>query len=234
MRVRGCPPPGVSAFLMLLFATSAHAQSSDSPAPRAHHVTVSAGGFWTGPYSIGDATAALRSNAPGPTPAPFTLFSTASTIDSAGGVSVLAGFALTRSLTIEGGGSFSRPLLSTKISQDAEQAAGTVVREPLEQFVIDAGAVWFLPIGLGSRARLYASGGGGYLRQLHQERSLVETGRVYYAGTGVNLWLRGGQGPTKSLGLRTDIRANWRRDGIEFGDKTRVFGSITLMLFVGL
>jgi hypothetical protein len=224
----------LGAWLLVLFATSAYAQSSDSPAPRAHHVTISAGGLWSGPYSIGDATAALRSNAPGTTPAPFTLFSTESTIDSAAGVSVLAGFTLTPSITIEGGASFSRPSLATQIAQDAEQAAGAEVSEPLQQYVFEAGAVWHLPLHFGSRARLFASGGGGYLRQLHQERTLVETGRVYYAGTGLNVWLRGGHGPTKSLGLRTDVRANWRQDGIEFGDKTRVFATVTLLLFVGL
>lgn len=222
------------ALLLALLATTAQAQSTDSPAPRTHHATISAGALWSGPYSIGDATAALRSNAPGTTPAPFTLFSTKSTIDSAAGVSVLAGFALTRSITIEGGGSFSRPSLSTQIAQDAEQAAGAEVGEPLEQFVIDAGAVWHLPVRLGSRARLFASGGGGYLRQLHQDRTLVETGRVYYAGTGVNIWLSGGHGPTKSLGVRTDVRAYWRQDGVEFGDKTRMFPTATLLLFVGL
>lgn len=220
--------------LVVMFGGSAHAQSSESPAPRAHHVTVSAGGLWSGAYSIGDSSATLRTSAPGATPPPFTLFATESTINQATGLLVHAGFALTRSITIEGGGSFSRPSLSTQISQDAEQATAAVESEPLQQYVFDAGAIWYLPVHLGSRARLFAAGGGGYLRQLHQERTLVETGRIYYAGTGVDIWLHGGHGPTRAIGLRSDLRANWRQDGIEFGGKTRVFPTVTVVLFVGL
>lgn len=215
-------------------ASSAHAQSSDSPAPRPHHVTLSAGALWSGPYAIGDSTAVLRSNAPGATPAPFTLFSTKSTIDQTAGVLVNAGVTLTPSITVEGGGSFSRPALSTEISQDAEQAVAAGATASLQQFVIDAGVVWYLPVRLGSRARWFASGGGGYLRQLHEERTMVETGRVFYAGTGVNIWLRGGHGPTKSLGVRGDARINWRSDGIEFESQTRAFPTLTLCAFIGL
>lgn len=216
------------------FVPSASAQSSESPAPRAHHVTISAGALWSGSYSIGDTPATLRSNAVGATSPPFTLFATESTIDRAAGFVVRAGFALTPSITIEGGGSFSRPSLSTQISQDAEQSAAAVGSESLQQYVFDAGALWYLPVRLGSRARLFASGGGGYLRQLHEERTLVETGRIYYAGTGINFWLHGGHAPTKSLGVRTDLRANWRQGGIEFGGKTRIFPTVTVLLFIGL
>ena len=218
--------------LMAGFATLAHAQ--EAAAPRVHHVTVSGGVSWSGSYSIGDATAALRSNAPGAAPAPFSLFNTKSTIDHTAGVVVRAGVALTRSVTLEGSGSFSRPSLSTEIGQDVEQAVAAVATESLQQFVIDAGVAWYLPVRLGSRARWFASGGGGYLRQLHQGRTLVETGRVFYAGTGVNVWLRGGYGPTKSLGVRGDARINWRSDGIEFESKTRAFPTLTLCAFIGL
>jgi hypothetical protein len=234
LRDRARAHAGRSVLLVVLLAGSAHAQSSESPAPRAHHVTISAGALWSGSYSIGDTPATLRSGTTGATPPPFTLFATESTIDQAAGFVIRAGFALTPSITIEGGGSFSRPSLSTQISQDAEQAAAAVASEPLQQYVFDAGALWYLPVHLGSRARLFAAGGGGYLRQLHEERTLVETGRVYYAGTGVNIWLRGGHAPTKSFGLRTDVRANWRQDGIEFGGKTRVFPTVTVLVFLGL
>jgi hypothetical protein len=195
---------------------------------------VGAGVLWSGTYSIGDATAALRSNAPGATPPPFTLFSTKSTVDSAAGVLVRGGFAVTPSITLEASASLSRPALSTQIFQDAEQAAAAVAGESLEQYVCEAGAVWYLPVRLGPKWRVFASGGGGYLRQLHQERTLVETGSVYYAGAGVNLWLRGGHGPSKSLGIRSDARINWRRGGIEFENQTRAFPTLSVALFVGL
>ena len=229
-----CRVLGAWCIMLVLFATAASAQTFDSPAPRLHHATISGGASWTGTYAVGGSNATLRTNATGATPTPFTLFSTSSTVDHAAGVLVRAGFALTRSITIEGGGSFSEPSLATHISQDPEQAAPADASEQLHQFVIDAGIVWSLPLHLGSRTRLFASGGGGYLRQLHEHRTLVETGSVYYAGTGVNVWLHGGHGPTRSLGLRGDARMNWRRSGIEFDDKTRAFPTLSLVLFVGL
>ena len=226
--------PGARVLVLLLLASTAHAQTPDAPGPRAHHVTVAAGVSWSGTYSVGDATATLRTNAPGSTPAPFTLFSTRSAIDRAGGVLLRAGFALTKSITVEGGGSFSQPSLTTHLSQDAEQAAAIDASEQLHQFVIDVGALWFVPMHLGSKSRLFVAGGGGYLRQLHEERTLVETGRIVYLGTGLEVWLHGGHGPSKSLGLRTDLRANWRHNGIEFDGQTRVFPTLTAAVFIGL
>jgi len=72
------------------------------------------------------------------------------------------------------------------------------------------------------RLRPFVAAGGGYLRQLYSERTLVETGQVYFAGAGVRYWLRGGDGIRRSVGVRSDIRAQWRRDGVEFEGRTRV------------
>ena len=75
------------------------------------------------------------------------------------------------------------------------------------------------------------TGGAGYLRQLYDERTLVETGRIYHAGGGVRVWLSGGDGQRRSLGIRSDVRATWRQDGVEFEGKTRVWPSVTAMIF---
>jgi hypothetical protein len=71
----------------------------------------------------------------------------------------------------------------------------------------------------------------GYLRQLYDERTLVETGQVYYGGGGVRYWLRGGAGARGSLGLRGDVRATWRHDGVEFEGKTRLWPTVAVLLF---
>ena len=86
----------------------------------------------------------------------------------------------------------------------------------------------------GPRVRPFVLAGGGYLRQLYDERTLVETGSLYYAGAGVRYWLRGGDGQRRSVGLRADGRAQWRRDGVEFEGKTRVAPVVTLHLFLEL
>ena len=79
-----------------------------------------------------------------------------------------------------------------------------------------------------------SSGGAGYLRQLHEDRTLGETGQVYYAGGGARYWLRGGDARSTSLGLQGEVRVNVRRGGIDFENATRRYPSLGLSVFLGL
>lgn len=208
------------------------AQGAGAPASRPGHVTIAGGLIWAGGYPIGDSVAALRSNATGATPPPFTLFRADTSVDAATGAEVRAGVAVTPSFTIEGGFTMSRPSLTVMLSDDAEALPTTLDAERLSQLTIDAGVVWQLPRPvLGGKLRPFVSGGGGYLRQLYDERTLVETGRIVYAGGGARYWLRGGDGSRRAVGLRGDVRAMWRTDGVNFEDKTRVGPTVSLMLF---
>ena len=100
------------------------------------------------------------------------------------------------------------------------------------QYVVDLGATWQAPLALAhGRLRPFISGGVGYLRQLYDERTLVETGRLYYVGAGARHFLRGGDGARRPIGLRGDARLVWRRDGVEFEGRTRRFPALTLQLF---
>lgn len=208
------------------------AQGADAPASRPGHLTIAGGLIWAGGYPIGDSAAALRSNATGATPPPFTLFRADTSVDAATGAEVRAGVAVTPSFTIEGGFTVSRPSLTVMLSDDAEASPTTLDAERLSQLTIDAGLVWQLPRPvLGGKLRPFVSGGGGYLRQLYDEQTLVETGRIVYAGGGARYWLRGGDGSRRAVGLRGDVRAMWRTDGVNFEDKTRVGPTVSLMLF---
>ena len=53
--------------------------------------------------------------------------------------------------------------------------------------------------------------GAGYLRQLHQDRTLIEHGQIFYAGGGLRYWLRGGDGMTVARSACAPTRA--RRGG---------------------
>lgn len=206
---------------------------AEAPALRAHRVTLSGGMVWTGGYSIGSATAELRGNAVGPSAPPFTLFRSASSFDAVAGVDGRIGFALTPGLTIEGGVSFQRPGITTDVSGDAEAEAVTLDAERIHQYLFDAAVVWQMPRArIGRRARPFVIAGGGYLRQLYDERTVVETGSVYYAGAGLRYWLRGGDGQRRSIGLRADGRAMWRLKGVDFEDKTRMAPMVTVHMFV--
>ena len=115
---------------------------------------------------------------------------------------------------------------------DPELPGDRTKAEQLAQYVIDVAVVWQIPgLSIGTRMRPFVSGGGGYLRQLYDERTLVETGSIYYAGGGVRYWLRGGDGQRRSVGIRADARVQWRRDGVEFENKTRAMPVIGVHVF---
>lgn len=216
----------------LLAAGTALAQgSADGPSLRRHHVTVAAGVTWMGGYDIGDATAQLRGNAAGTSAPPFTLFRAESAVDGVAGLEARVGYAVSRQLSIEVGVGYARPGITTRLSQDEEATPIAIDAERLAQYVIDVGAVWQLPRPISGRFRPFVAGGLGYLRQLYDERTLVETGRVYHVGGGARYWLRGGDGRQRSLGLRGDVRATFRQDGVDFEGKARAWPAVSVMMF---
>jgi hypothetical protein len=81
----------------------------------------------------------------------------------------------------------------------------------------------------------FITGGGAYLRQLHQGRPVVEEGQVFHAGGGINVLLRRGTGFTgrgNATGLRFDARLELRRGGVAFDDETdRGFSAGGLLFF---
>lgn len=218
--------------LMCWSATSASAQ--DAPSLRAHRVVVEGGAAWSGGYTIGDTDAQLRTNATGTAPPPFTLFSVSSDVSRAASVTARVGFTLTPRLAVEVGGQFGMPRVGFSVSQDVETATQRIEGEQLKQYVFEGAVVWQLPVRLGSRMRPFVIGGGGYLRQLHEERTLVETGQIYFGGVGARYWLRGGSGRARALGLRGDLRANVRRGGVDFDNTVRVFPTLSASLFLSL
>jgi hypothetical protein len=225
---------GFAIGVMALLAFPALARGQEAPTLRKHHLTVTGGVVSTGSYDVGSATAELRGNAPGATAAPFTLFSADSEVSRGIGPEIKVGFAITRRILFEAGGSVSRPRIGVGIANDPEAPAQQLPGEELQQYLFDASVSWHLPIAMGNRFAPYVIGGGGYLRQLHEERTLGETGQVYYAGGGVRYFWRGGRGTERPLGLRSDVRVNLRRKGIDFEDQMRTYPSFSLLLFVGL
>lgn len=210
------------------------ASAQEAPALRAHRLVLEGGVVWSGSYDVGDINARLRSNAVGSTPPPFTWFSASSQVGSVPSVAARVGFTLTPTLAIEVGGMLGRPRVAVTITGDAETTRHDLEGEQLGQYLLDGAVVWHLPVRLGPRVRPFVVGGAGYLRQLHEERTLVETGQVYYAGVGARYWIRGGSGTARSLGLRGDLRANLRRGGIDFEDKARVYPTLAVHLFLSL
>jgi hypothetical protein len=187
---------------------------------------------WTGSYPIGDSTADLLQNAPGSPPPTVSLFRAKSTFESAPGVEGKFGFAITPRLMVEVGGAYSTPKVRVEISDDTEGESTTFDGETLSQYVVDVSLVWELPFRSTARLRPFVIGGGSYLRQLHEERALVETGQLYHVGGGARLFFRGAASG-HPLGIRGDVQATFRRDGIEFEEKRRVMPTASLLVFFG-
>jgi hypothetical protein len=216
----------------LLLAVPALAWAQEPPALRAHHLTIDLGVEWSGGYDVGTATAELRGNGRGAQPPSFALFSADSHLASAAAPAFRVGFALTRQLAVEFGAARSTPHIGVTISGDAEAPNQELAGEAIQQYAFDGGVSWQLPASFGRMAPFLVAG-GGYLRQLHEDRTLAEGGRIYYAGGGARYWLRGGGRAAKALGVRGDVRVNLRQDGIDFENKMRAYPTVSASLFIG-
>jgi hypothetical protein len=219
--------------LALIAGAPILASAQDTPGLRAHHFTIGAGAVWSGSYDIGDAAAQLRGNGAGASPPAVTLFTATSRLTPVTAPELRIGFAVTRRTALEFGAVLARPRIGVAIGGDAEAPSQQLPGEQLAQYLFDGGITWQVPLRLGARLAPFVSGGAAFLRQLHQDRTLAETGQVYYAGGGARYWLRGGHGASRAFGLRGDARVNVRRNGIDFEDRVRAYPTLSVSVFAG-
>ena len=224
--------------LALIAAAPNAAFAQEAPSLRVHRFTLGGGVVWSGGYDIGDRTAQLRGNGPGPSAPPVTLFTSESRVTSAISPEVRVGFAMPQRLTLEFGMSVRQPHISVAIAGDAEAPSQELPGEKLEQYLFEGSATWQVPmparIRIGAKLAPFVSGGVTFLRQLHEDRTLAETGQIYHAGGGARYFLTGGHGAGRTLGLRGEARVNFRRNGIDFENKMRTYPTLSFSVFVGL
>lgn len=227
----------VCGWLVLAGAGSSAAQPAASgPAPwRPWRPVVSVGAGWVGADALGAVSAETRATSPGTlTPSPFTLFETDSTLDGAPRGELAIAVPVTSAVALEIVGTLARPTLTTSISGDAESAPTTTASESIDEYTLGARVVYDLTRwSLGGRARPFVAAGGAYLRQLHEDQVLVETGQIWSAGAGLRLWLRGAR-RGRSLGLTGEIGWSWRTGGITFTGGARGVPTASVRLFAGL
>ncbi len=230
---RGGAARGATACLVwgaILAAAPAAAQSAGDRPVRRFEAT--AGALWLNGASLGSGEAVLRANR---VPSgDFTLFEADPRAAAAPGVDARLGYWLTRTIALEAGLVFMQPALRTRITSDAEGADALTVEERLDQYFIDASVVVLIDAWrFGEGTVPFVSGGAGYLRQLHEGLTLVETGQVYHAGAGLRHWLqRRDAGFIRALGLRVDGRLYILADGAQLEDRPRTHGAISGAVFV--
>jgi hypothetical protein len=223
----------VLAVMALLGVTGIPAAAQPAPpAVSRGEVTVSAGLAASGGYAIGDRFATLRASRGGGTES-FTLFRAESAFDPTAGLDVRVSYAMTSWLAVEVGGSVARPQVTVRVTGDTEALAELDVTERVSEYAVGASGLVYLPYRFGARSRPYVIGGAEYLRQLHDDRLLVETGRLAFAGGGVRYWLRGAAGSRRALGLRGEVSLVFRTGGIDFEDRGRRYPRLSALGFIG-
>ena len=160
-------------------------------------------------------------------------------VTSGASAEVRVGWRVWRAVYAEATGGLGRHTIEASIHDDFEQAPAVTVSASLMQIAIEGGAlveVARLPMP-GGRLVVFGAGGGGYLRQVHEDRVLVETGSTTYVGGGVK-WRTSTARPagiTQRLLLRADVRLVTRRGGVDTSDTRRsyitVSGGVGLRLF---
>lgn len=204
---------------------SASAQSG--PQPR---FELGIGTLWMGHQPLGEVSANETTSTGGS----LKLFDASSDLASAAGVDGRVGVRVTRSLVAEVEASYAKPQLRIALSNDFEGATPVTATETVQQFIIGAGVVWYVP-GRVRTPRLapFAMAGGGYLRQLHDRATLVETGRFYQFGGGAAFLVTSRpRFHLKSIGARIDVRAIVRSKGVAFDAGGHTSPAVGASLFV--
>jgi outer membrane protein with beta-barrel domain len=178
----------------------------------AGRLEVAAGALWFGQASLGNDDAHETTSTGGA----FRLFSSSTTVASIAGFEARVGYRFNRRLEVEGAVSFVMPDLRVTVSNDAESAAGATATERMQQFSFGGDVLWYLS----ERGRLapFVEAGAGYLRLLHDERTLVATGRTFEAGGGIKYAFRAATAGVKAIGLRIDARGVARTNAGVFDD----------------
>ncbi len=129
--------------------------------------------------------------------------------------------------------------IEARVSGDIEEAPALTVSSTLTQIAIEGGALIDLPALRLSAGNLvpFVDGGGGYLRQVHEKRLLIETGRTMYVGAGLK-WHSAAARPrglVQRLVVRADARFVSRTAGVDVDDERRhyitVSGGVGVRLF---
>jgi len=209
---------------LLLLAAEASAQGT-TPAGR---VEVGAGIEWLGSSAFDTAAATETTSTGGFS----TLFSTSSTLKSAVGFQAHLGVRVTERLEAQVIGAISDPSLSTTITGDIETTDTVTATDSIRQYVIGGGALWYFPVRRSPRLTPFATGNIAYLRQLHETRTLVETGQLYRVSGGVKYLFASRSGSVvKGYGLRAEGGFAVRVKGVAFDGGTHTSPWVAASLF---
>lgn len=181
---------------------------------------VGGGGLWTGGYEAGSADATLSPNTTTGA-APLTLFVVNGRVLSAPGVGAHLGIFLGRRVSAEATFQYSRPILRARVTSDFESAPDTDADGIVTSYLLGGSLLYHFGDG---RFVPFVSGGGGYLRQLHEANADLLTGTEVHAGGGLKYWLGTG---ARRFGFRIGGEASTRSKSVAFEQKRRILPSVS-------
>jgi hypothetical protein len=209
----------LSVLVLLAAAPIVEAQARPAQPVRSARSTPHAGSWelsggleWQGGFDLGQRNAELTRN-PGAGTGPYDLFTSESSLRPAAGVQAHVAGYLTSRLAVEGGVRITRPVLRVDLTADAESAPDQAAEERITQYVIDGSVVWHLARSPQGRAVPFVAAGGGYVRDLHAQSQLVETGSEMHATAGVKWWF---SSRPRRLGIRGEAGVSLRDGGFDF------------------
>lgn len=172
----------------------------------------------------------VNGNETGTDGGPFPLFKSQSRIASSFGLEGGLAFRASRWLQIGVVGSYGRPELITRVTSDTEGAAAADISEETLRFTVQGVVVAHLTRWrLGSRTTPFLTVGGGYLRELHEGRTLVKTGGSYFAGVGLRYMLK----RTTPIGIKADVRVVADTGGLALDGRTHAAPALGASIFLG-
>ena len=189
---------------------------------------VSAGVRWVGPFAIGSEVA--DETAPGG--GSRSLFSSHTRLGSSVGATAGFGVQLSRAIRAEMAAGYGTAQLSSKVSADLEQVADTTVRTPVTQIVVETGILAQRSRWRARRVQPFVTAGVGYLREMYEGRTLIETGSAVYVGGGLYYGGASARPRHRAPGLRVDLRGYVRRGGVASTTMVHAAPELTATMFV--
>lgn len=190
-----------------------------STAPRRGSIEIGAAGLWNGGHDAGGRSASETPNGSGGA-APLTLFTATSRVRPSLGGDARVAVYLSARTAVEGTLQYSRPILEVRLANDFENAAPVTAEGQVTSYI--AGASLLYHFGTG-RLVPFVSGGGGYVRQLHEDNADLVTGSEIHAGGGLKYWFGARR---RRFGLRLDAQASARTRSAEFEQKRRILPAV--------
>jgi hypothetical protein len=180
---------------------------------------ISGGVVWTGGVTGPTSTAELTRN--GEADGGFDLFTADGEMNGRMGAGAKIAVFVSSSVAVEGGIRFSQPVVSYRLSADAEEASDITAQENLTRYVFTGSLLVHLRrMSPGVSAVPFVAGGAGYVRDLHQGNELLETGKEFHGLVGLKYWFNS-TAPAR-LGIRCEAGVSMMDGGFDFSDKSRV------------